>query len=143
VVIYGFRGNIELLRDLLGREPLVDQRQNFSLAIRELIDRCKRFVTGSDRYFGHVAPKQFRISSGFSARVGAYEGKLWLANAKTDTAFLKGCRCRAMNNPSANEVILRAGVALGNADALRLARDFASGHPSAAMRQVAGELVSS
>ena len=44
-------------------------------------------------------------------------------------------------NASANQVMLRLGVALGHEDALALAADFADHHPSAAMRRVAGELV--
>ena len=44
-------------------------------------------------------------------------------------------------NPSANEVMLRLGVALENNDALALAADFAGHHPSTAMRRVASSLV--
>lgn len=49
-------------------------------------------------------------------------------------------RIAGVLNPSANEVLLRLGVALGS-DAVRaLAGEFAEGHPSAAMRRVAAEL---
>ncbi|MEL7689358.1 transposase [Citromicrobium bathyomarinum] len=44
-------------------------------------------------------------------------------------------------NASANEVMLRLGVALGQEDALALAAEYADHHPSAAMRRVAGELI--
>tara|TARA_B100001765_G_C19204475_1_gene206713 strand:+ start:297 stop:440 length:144 start_codon:yes stop_codon:yes gene_type:complete len=44
-------------------------------------------------------------------------------------------------NPSANEVMLRLGNALGSKDAGALADEFASSHPSAAMRRAAGRAV--
>ena len=50
-------------------------------------------------------------------------------------------RIAGVLNASANEVMLRLGVALGHEDARALAADFADHHPSAAMRRVAGELV--
>ena len=49
-------------------------------------------------------------------------------------------RIAGVLNASANEVMLRLGVALGHEDARALAADFADHHPSAAMRRVAGEL---
>ncbi len=44
-------------------------------------------------------------------------------------------------NPSANEVMVRLGVALGSEDATSLADNFATSHPSAAMRRMATGLV--
>ena len=54
---------------------------------------------------------------------------------------LEESRIAGVLNPSANEVMLRLGLALENEDALALARDFAGSHPSAAMRRVASSLV--
>ncbi len=49
-------------------------------------------------------------------------------------------RIAGVLNASANEVLLRLGMALGNDEALALATVFAEDHPSAAMRRVAAGL---
>lgn len=49
-------------------------------------------------------------------------------------------RIAGVLNASANEVMLRIGMALGGAEARVCANRFARDHPSAAMRRVAGEL---
>ena len=54
----------------------------------------------------------------------------------TDTGRIAG-----VLNASANEVMLRLGVALGDENARGLARELAHDHPSAAMRRVAMELI--
>ena len=50
-------------------------------------------------------------------------------------------RIAGVLNPSANAVMLRLGAAVGSEDARRLAREFASAHPSVAMRREASELL--
>ncbi|MBD59216.1 MAG: transposase [Citromicrobium sp.] len=62
----------------------------------------------------------------------------WFDQYRFDT---ENGRIAGVLNASANEVMLRLGVALGNAKTRELARDFAADHPSAAMRRVAKELV--
>ena len=49
-------------------------------------------------------------------------------------------RIASVLNPSANEVMLRLGAALGHAETYRLARDFADAHPGCAIRRLAGEI---
>lgn len=68
----------------------------------------------------------------------AFPAQGWFAQYRFDT---ESGRIAGVLNPSSNEVMLRAGVALGSEHAQALARDFAGAHPSAAMRRVAAELV--
>ena len=62
----------------------------------------------------------------------------WFDQYRFDT---ENGRIAGVLNASANEVLLRLGGALGDEEAVGLARDFAVDHPSAAMRRVAKELV--
>ena len=79
-------------------------------------------------------PQSLSVSLNICA---AFPAQGWLDQYRFDT---DGKRIAGVLNPSANEVILRAGVALGNENARSLTCDFARHHPSAAMRRVASEL---
>lgn len=67
----------------------------------------------------------------------AHPAQGWFDQYRFD---IEGGRIAGVLNPSANEVMLRLGMAIGSEDARALARDVAGDHPSAAMRRVAAQL---
>ena len=67
----------------------------------------------------------------------AHPAQGWFDQYRFD---IEGRRIVGVLNPSANEVMLRLGMAIGSEDARALARDVAGDHPSAAMRRVAAQL---
>ena len=98
--------------------------------------RVLHYRTHRDVHCQHP-PESLSVSLNICA---ANPAQGWFDQYRFDT---EAGRIAGVLNASANEVLLRLGVALGGEDARHCAQHFATHHPSAAMRRVASGMIGS